>query len=122
MNHQRTIRRQRERRKFRVRKRLTGTTERPRLSVFRSHKHLYVQLIDDRQGRTLLAASTLDPALREQVGYGGNRQAAEVVGRTVAERAIAQGINRVCFDRGAFKYHGRVAAVADAARQAGLEL
>jgi large subunit ribosomal protein L18 len=89
--------------------------------VFRSHKHIAAQVIDDSTGRTLAAASSLDKQLRDGVGFGGNKQAAEAIGKAVAERAKAAGITKVCFDRGSFKYHGRVAALADAARAAGLE-
>jgi len=121
MDHSRTILRQRQRRRYRVRRSIRGTTERPRLSVFRSHKHIAAQIIDDSTGRTLVAASSLDKQLRDGVGFGGNKQAAEAIGRAVAERAKAAGITKVCFDRGSFKYHGRVAALADAARAAGLE-
>ena len=111
----------RERRHLRVRKKVSGTPSRPRLAVFRSEHHIYAQLIDDTQGRTLAAASTLDPTLRGDVKYGGNVSAAQAVGRLVGERAKEQGIQRVVFDRGGFAYHGRVAALADAAREAGLE-
>ena len=120
MNHQKTIRHQRQRRSFRVRKRTRGTTERPRLSIFRSHQNMYVQVIDDFTGRTLAAASTLDKGLREQVKYGGNKTAAQAVGKAIAERALAAGIKKVAFDRGGCQYHGRVAALAEAAREAGL--
>lgn len=121
MDHARTILRQRERRRYRVRRTIRGTAERPRLSVFRTHKHIYAQVIDDATGRTLAAASSMDKQIRGQVGFGGNKQAAEAIGRAVAERARAAGVKQVCFDRGAFRYHGRVAALADAARAAGLE-
>jgi large subunit ribosomal protein L18 len=121
MDHSRTIFRQRLRRRFRVRKPLRGTAERPRLSVFRTHKHIYAQIIDDASGKTLASASSADRQIREAVGFGGNKQAAEAIGRAVAERARAAGVTKVCFDRGSFKYHGRVAALADAARAAGLE-
>jgi len=121
MDHARTILRQRIRRSHRVRKPLRGTAERPRLSVFRTHKHIYAQVIDDVSGRTLAAASTVDKQVRGSVGFGGNKQAAEAIGKAVAERARAAGVTKVCFDRGSFKYHGRVAALADAARAAGLE-
>ena len=106
------------RRHRRVRKRVRGTPERPRLAVFRSNKHISAQVIDDRAGRTLAAASTLEAALREG---SSNKEAAAAVGRRVAERAKAAGVERVVFDRGGFLYHGRVAALADAAREAGLE-
>lgn len=104
-----------------MRNRLKRDSSRPRLSVFRSHKHIYVQIIDDAAGRTLAAASTLDKQLRQEIRYGGNKAAAAVIGKTIAERALARGIRQVVFDRGRYKYHGRVAALADAAREAGLE-
>jgi large subunit ribosomal protein L18 len=109
-----------DRRHRRVRKKIAGTAERPRLAVFRSNRHIVAQIIDDRQGRTLAAASTVETALRSSAT--GNIQAAESVGRLVAERAKAAGIDKVVFDRGGSRYHGRVAALADAARAAGLEL
>jgi large subunit ribosomal protein L18 len=108
------------RRHTRVRKKVRGTTERPRLAVFRSNRHISAQVIDDRAGRTLAAASTYEADLRS--GSTGNKDAAEAVGRLVAERARANGVSKVVFDRGGFLYHGRVAAVAEAARAAGLEL
>jgi large subunit ribosomal protein L18 len=108
------------RRHTRVRKKVRGDAARPRLAVFRSNKHIVAQVIDDRAGRTVAAASTHEAALRD--GPTGNRAAAEQVGRLVAERARAAGVSQVVFDRGGFLYHGRVAAVADAARNAGLEL
>jgi len=111
----------RQRRHDRVRKKVGGTTERPRLAVYRSEHHIYAQVIDDTQGRTLAAASTLDPTIRGDVKYGGNVQAAKAVGSLVAQRASEQGIKKVVFDRGGFAYHGRVAALADAAREAGLD-
>jgi large subunit ribosomal protein L18 len=110
----------RARRHYRVRKKVAGTTERPRLAVFRSNKHITAQVIDDRSGRTVAAASSVEKDLR-QGGGTGNKAAATTVGRLVAERAKAAGVSRVVFDRGGFLYHGRVAAVADAAREAGLE-
>ena len=110
----------RTRRHFRVRKKVAGTAERPRLAVFRSNKHISAQVIDDRSGRTLAAASTVEKSLRD-AGGTGNKSAAAAVGRLVAERARAAGVTTVVFDRGGFQYHGRVAAVADAAREAGLE-
>ncbi len=121
MDHSRTILRQRERRRFRVRRSIRGTAERPRLTVFRSHKHISAQIVDDSTGRTLASASSTDKSLRDGVGFGGNKQAAEAIGKAVAERAKAAGVKQVCFDRGSFRYHGRVAALADAARAAGLE-
>jgi large subunit ribosomal protein L18 len=121
MNHQRAIDRQRERRRFRVRKGLAGTAERPRLSVFRSHKHIYAQLIDDDGSRTLVSASSQDKDVRGEVSYGGNKAAAQAVGKAVAQRALQAGIQQVAFDRGSYKYHGRLAALADAAREGGLQ-
>jgi large subunit ribosomal protein L18 len=121
MDHHKALGKQRQRRVYRVRKRLKGTTERPRLSVFRSHRHIAVQVIDDSVGKTLVAASTGDKELASAVAYGGNCAAAEAVGRAIAQRALAAGIKQVCFDRGAAKYHGRVAALAEAARAGGLE-
>jgi large subunit ribosomal protein L18 len=111
--------RARQRRHHRVRKAVVGTPERPRLAVFRSNKHMTAQVIDDVGGRTLAAASTTEKDLR--AGTTGNTAAASTVGRLVAERAKAAGVQRVVFDRGGFLYHGRVAADADAAREAGLE-
>lgn len=108
------------RRHYRVRKKVSGTAERPRLAIFRSNKHITAQVIDDRAGRTVAAASSVEKDLRG--GATGNRATATQVGRLVAERAKAAGVSRVVFDRGGFLYHGRVAAVADAAREAGLEL
>jgi large subunit ribosomal protein L18 len=122
MREQARLNIRRQRRRFRVRKKLRGTQDRPRLSVFRSHKHIGCQIIDDLGGKTVVAASTRDKDLRESVKYGGNKAAAQVVGRAIAERAIAAGIKQVRFDRGSYKYHGRVAALADAAREAGLSL
>jgi large subunit ribosomal protein L18 len=109
---------------LRQRKRIAGTAERPRLSVFRSVSHIYAQVIDDLSGRTLVAASSVEPALRAvfaQAVRGGNVKGAEAVGKVIAERSIEKGITRVVFDRSGFLYHGRVRAVADAARKAGLE-
>ncbi|MFM8893716.1 MAG: 50S ribosomal protein L18 [Planctomycetia bacterium] len=120
MDHSRTILRQRIRRRHRVRRAIRGTAERPRLSVCRSHKHIYAQVIDDVSGRTLASASTLDKQFRG-TAFGGNKDAAAAIGRLVAERAQAAGIKKVCFDRGEFRYHGRVASLAEAAREAGLE-
>jgi large subunit ribosomal protein L18 len=114
----------RQRIKFRIRKRMLGTTERPRLSVFRSVSHIYVQVIDDSSGQTLASASSIDAALKAKMDAetrAGNRKGAELVGRTIAERLKEKGISRVVFDRNGFLYHGRVRAVAEAARSAGLE-
>ncbi|HUI47555.1 MAG TPA: 50S ribosomal protein L18 [Acidimicrobiia bacterium] len=110
----------RDRRHRRVRKKVVGTAERPRLAVFRSSKHTYVQAIDDHTGRTLVSASTMESDLRG--GTTATVDAAKQVGRLVGERAQAAGITTVVFDRGGFKYHGRVAAVADGARESGLTL
>ena len=110
---------QRRRRHFRVRKKVMGTGERPRLAVFRSNKHIYAQAIDDVAGRTVASASTMDASLRG--GPTSTVDAAKQVGRLVGERVKATGANAVVFDRGGFKFHGRVAAVADGAREAGLE-
>ena len=111
----------RERRHLRVRKKVTGTTERPRLAVFRSEHHIYAQVIDDSAGHTLVAASTLDSGVKAEQKYGGNIDAAKAVGKLLGERAKEKGVAKVVFDRGGFAYHGRVAALADAAREAGLE-
>lgn len=108
------------RRHYRVRKKVSGTAERPRLAVYRSNKHIVAQVIDDRSGRTLAAASTVEKDVR-QGGGTGNKSGAATVGRLVAERARAAGVTKVVFDRGGFLYHGRVAAVGDAAREAGME-
>jgi large subunit ribosomal protein L18 len=121
MDHSRSILRQRQRRRFRVRRSIRGTTDRPRLTVFRTHKHIYAQVIDDSTGKTLASASSMDKALRDGLGFGGNKQAAETIGKAVAERAQAAGVSKVCFDRGEFRFHGRVAALAEAARAAGLQ-
>lgn len=110
----------RARRHYRVRKKVSGTPARPRLAVFRSNRHVVAQVIDDLSGRTLASASSLEASVRA-VGPSGNRTAAAAVGKLVAERAGAAGVSRVAFDRGGFLYHGRVAALADAAREAGLE-
>jgi large subunit ribosomal protein L18 len=114
--HKRDLRIRRHRR---IRKKVSGTADRPRLAVYRANKHIHVQIIDDVAGRTLVAASTLDPTLRGDTT--GNCDAAAAVGRLVAERARAAGIEQVVFDRGGFLYHGRVAALADAVREGGLE-
>ena len=120
-NHQRLVQTRRLRRQRHVRNRLSGTTQRPRLAVFRSSKHIYAQMINDETGTTLVAASTMEPDIKAQVKYGGNKAAAKVVGRVVAERAKQAGIDKICFDRRSYKYHGRVAALAQAAREAGLK-
>ena len=111
----------RERRKLRIRRKISGSSERPRLTVFRSSKHIYAQVVNDDTGTTLASASTLDPEVRKDLSYGGNKAAAAVVGKVVAERAKQAGIDKICFDRRSYKYHGRVQALADAAREAGLQ-
>jgi large subunit ribosomal protein L18 len=105
----------------RVRQRVSGTVERPRLCVYRSLDHIYAQVIDDRSGRTLASASSLDKRTRTQTKTGGNVAAAKVVGKAIAERALTAGIQQVVFDRGGYRYHGRVEALANAAREAGLK-
>ena len=111
----------RRRRHARVRRRVHGTPERPRLTVFRSLKHIHAQVVDDTQHHTLVAASTLDAEVRGQLGDKDKSAQAEVVGQVLAERALRAGVERVVFDRGGYKYHGRVKSLADAARKAGLE-
>jgi large subunit ribosomal protein L18 len=114
----------RHRIQLRQRKRIMGTSERPRLSVFRSVAHIYAQVIDDLSGKTLVSASSLDPALKGAFSKGidgGNIKGAEAIGKAIAERSIDKGIKRVVFDRSGFLYHGRIRAVADAARKGGLE-
>ncbi len=110
----------RKRRHLRVRKKVSGTPERPRLNVFRSAQHIYAQVIDDTTGRTLAAASDVEPALAAQAEGKTKTERAALVGAAIAERARARGIDRVVFDRGGFLYHGRVRALAEAAREAGL--
>ena len=121
MSQREIIEVRRVRRQRRVRKKLTGTPERPRLCVFRSSKHIYAQVVNDANGTTLASASTLDPEIKGQAAYGGNKAAAALVGKAVAERAKQAGIDKICFDRRSYKYHGRVQALADAAREAGLQ-
>ncbi len=121
MKHERKTLRQRRRRGYRVRNRIKQNAGRPRLSVFRSHKNVYAQIIDDAAGRTLAAASTQDGQLRQELRYGGNKTAAAAVGKAIAQRALEAGIREVVFDRREYQYHGRVAALAEAAREAGLK-
>jgi len=109
------------RRRIRVRRKVMGTPERPRLTVYRSLRNISAQLIDDTVGRTLCAASSLDKSLADQIRYGGNCKAAELVGTVLAERARMHGIKKVAFDRNGRKYHGRIRALAEAARKTGLE-
>ena len=105
----------------RVRTRLAGTPDRPRLCVYRSLDHIYAQVIDDHSGKTLASASSNDGATKKNLKGGGNVAAAKVIGKAIAERAKAAGVSKVVFDRGGYKYHGRVKALADAAREAGLQ-
>ena len=114
----------RQRIKYRIRKRVEGTDARPRLTVFRSVAHIYVQVVDDMTGRTVASASTLEPSVKgtmDKQARGGNVAGAKAIGKTIAERLLEKGVKRVVFDRNGFLYHGRVKAVADAAREAGLE-
>jgi len=111
----------RQRRKRRVRRRITGTADRPRLTVFRSNKNIYAQIIDDTAGRTLASASSMDKTLKTDLGSGGNRSAAVAVGAVLAERATAAGVSKVVFDRSGYAFHGRVRELAEAARKGGLE-
>ncbi|MDA8212665.1 MAG: 50S ribosomal protein L18 [Clostridia bacterium] len=106
---------------LRVRKKIFGTPERPRLSVYRSLNNIYAQIINDVTGTTIVAASTIEKAVQEKVAFGGNIEAAKAVGQAIAEKAKAQGVTSVVFDRGGSIYHGRIKALADAAREAGLE-
>ena len=114
----RTARLQRHKR---IRKHVGGAPERPRLNVFRSLRHIYAQVIDDSRGHTLVSASTIDPEVEAQIQGLSKTEQARVVGRTLAQRALDQGVSQVIFDRGGYKYHGRVKALADAAREGGLE-
>lgn len=121
MNNNKFLEKQRKRRKSRVRKKVRGTADCPRLNVFRSHKHLACQLIDDVAGNTLVTVSTYEQEVRKQLSYGGNCDAAQVIGKMLGERAVEAGIDQVRFDRGPARYLGRVAALATAAREAGLK-
>jgi large subunit ribosomal protein L18 len=114
----------RQRIKYRLRKRTTGSSDRPRLTVFRSVAHMYVQVVDDSSGKTIASASTVEPSLKggmKKDVKGGNIAGAKMIGKTIAERLLEKGVKQVVFDRNGFLYHGRVKAVADAAREAGLE-
>ena len=111
----------RKKRHLRMRKKVAGTTERPRLNVYRSLNNIYAQIIDDTKGVTLVSASTLDKELKDSIGHGGNKESAKAVGELVAKRALQAGVKKVVFDRGGYIYHGRVKELADAAREAGLE-
>lgn len=121
MSKQQRLNRQRQRRTWRVSNHVKRNSTRPRLAVFRSLQHMYAQIIDDEAGRTLVAASTSEKTLREQLRYGGNKDAAALVGKTLAQRALEAGVKQVAFDRREYRYHGRVAALAEAAREAGLQ-
>lgn len=121
MDHAKAIGKQRQRRRYRVRKHTRGTAERPRLCVTRSHRNIMAQVVDDLSGKTLASASTVDKDLAKKVKYGGNVTAAEEIGKVLAKRAAKAGISEVSFDRGQCKYHGRVAALAEAARAGGLK-
>jgi len=114
------IKKARQRRKYRSRRKIFGTPERPRLSVFRSARHIYAQVVDDYAGVTLASASTRSKSLRDEIGKAGDKAAAEAVGTAVAKQAVNVGIKCVTFDRNRYRYHGRVKALADAARKAGL--
>jgi large subunit ribosomal protein L18 len=121
MDAQKRKRRRQLRRRHHVRRQVRGSAERPRLTVFRSSKHIYAQLIDDEQGLTLAEASSRTKEVRGNMTYGGNKNAATVVGKKLADVAKAKGITKVCFDRGHYRYHGRVKALADGAREGGLQ-
>jgi len=105
----------------RIREKISGNSTRPRLCIYRSLKYIYAQIVDDTQGRTLAAASTAEKDVRKELKNAGNVEASKVVGKTIAERARAKGIEAVVFDRGGYLYHGRIKAVAEAAREAGLK-
>ncbi len=111
----------RARRKRRVRKQVLGTSDAPRMSVYRSHRQIYVQLIDDLSATTVCEASSRNKAIRDSFAYGGNKAAASEIGKEIAERAKQKGVSKVVFDRNGYKFHGRVKALADAAREAGLK-
>ena len=111
----------RKRKHLRVRKKISGTADCPRLCVYRSNSHIYAQIIDDTEGKTLVAASSLDKDVKSASANGGNKEAAKLVGKSIGEKAVAKGIKTVCFDRGGYLFHGRVKELADAAREAGLE-
>jgi large subunit ribosomal protein L18 len=121
MDHQKAKRKRQLRRRMHVRSKIVGTAERPRLTVFRSAKHIYAQLIDDLKGVTLAAASSNSPATRTELPYGGNVKAAAAIGKKLAEAAKSKGITKAAFDRGHYRYHGRVKALADGAREGGLQ-
>lgn len=120
MNNIKEKLRKRKRRHQRIRRKVIGSGDRPRLSVYRSMKHIYCQIINDVDGTTLASASTVSPEIREQVKDGGNVKAAEIVGKKIAEEALKKGISKVVFDKGGYKYHGRVKALAESARKSNL--
>ena len=122
MKHQKSVNKTRWRRTNRVRKTIRGTGDRPRLSVHRTNKHMYCQLIDDELGKTLCSASTRDKDLAAKIENGGNCDAAKVIGEALAAKAVAAGVKQAKFDRGRFKFHGRVAELAKAVRDGGVEL
>ncbi len=109
------------RRKRRIRKRIFGTADRPRMSVFRSHRNIYVQLIDDLSGTTICEANTRNVALQKSINYGGNQDAARLIGQEIAQRAKAKGVARVRFDRNGYRFHGRLKALADAVQKEGIK-
>ena len=111
----------RKKRHYRIRNKITGTPERPRMCVSRSLNNIYVQIIDDLSGHTLVSASSEEPEVKEQIDHGGNQETANIVGKLAAERALEKDIETVVFDRSGYKYHGRIAAAANAAREAGLK-
>ena len=121
MDQQKTKHRRQLRRRQHVRKKVQGTAERPRLTVFRSSKHIYAQLVDDLAGVTLASASSQAKDVKAELPYGGNIKAAQAVGRKIAEAAKAKGVTKAAFDRGHYRYHGRIKALADAAREGGLQ-
>lgn len=121
MDHIREKRKRLSRRHLRVRRKVSGTADRPRLSVYRSLTNMYCQIINDLEGRTLLALSTRSAELKSEIKSGGNMAGAKVLGKAVGEKALAAGIKKVVFDRGGYKYHGRVKALSEAAREAGLQ-
>jgi len=119
-----TTKDRRERIKYRIRKRVQGTEARPRLTIYRSVAHIYVQVVDDMTGRTIASASSVEPSVKgtfAKQAKGGNVAGAQAVGKTIAQRLMEKGVKRIVFDRNGFLYHGRIKAVADAAREAGLE-
>lgn len=120
MNLLARIGKQRQNRRFRVRNRIRATSTRPRLSVCRTNKHIYAQIINDQLGTTIVSASTAEKSVLGDGSHGGNKAAAELIGKLIAERAISKGIKDVVFDRGQYRYHGRIAALADSARSGGL--